>query len=195
MPSIVSLTRLIGELGLSLKLSREVVATSFIYLHTAVRELSLTQLGSDAVALAMAAVMLAAKAKEAAVKPNDIAEVAVKLASEKPTLSVEAFAERKKILKDKAGFFETLIVRLQPLDLELGFYYLTGICPDGNILHVATQLLFDFYRSSLALGQSATELAEAAAMFAKVILSEDPITGNTFKHFPWLTDVLEDIYT
>jgi hypothetical protein len=195
MPSIVSLTRFIAELGLSLNLSQEVIATSFVYLHTAVKELSLTQLGSDAVALAAAAVMLAAKTKEAAIKPNDIAEIAVKLATDKPTLSVEAFAERKKILKDKAGFFETLIIRLQPLDFDLGFYYLTGICAEQNILHVANQLLFDFYRSSGVAGVSPTDLAEGAAVFAKAVLGTDPVKPEIFSQYPWLTDVLEDIYT
>jgi hypothetical protein len=195
MPSIVSLTRFIGEIGLSLGLTEEVVATSFVYLHAAVKELSLTQLGSDAIALATAAVILAAKVKESQAKQNDIVEVAVKLACEKPTLSIEVFADRKRILKDKAGLFETLIVRLHPLDFQLGFYYLSGICADKQILHMASKLLVDFYRSSLALEVPCEELAEGARLFAEVVTTETKVNEGTLAKYTWLPELLEDVYT
>lgn len=197
MPSIVSLTRYIGELGLSLELEAEVVGTSLMYLQVAVKELSLTQLGSDSVALATAAVMLAAKTKETNVKQTEIVEVGVKLASlgEKTgTLSIEKFAERKKILKDKAGFFETLIIRLVPLDVKLGFFYLTGICTDAKILRVAQKLLLDFYRSGAVLNVAPEVLAKAALRLAEVVLLESPQT-QLKTEFPFIEELLEDVYT
>jgi hypothetical protein len=193
MPSILSLTRYIAEIGMTLSLSSEVIATAFVYLHSAIKELSLTQLGSDAVALATAAIVLACKVKEVAIKQNEIIEVAVKLASDKPTLSIELFAERKRILREKVGFFETLILRLHELDFELGFFYLGGISSNPTELQVANKLLLDFYRSALVLSVPCEALAEGALAWARICLSDGKLPD--FSQHPWLPKLLEDVYT
>jgi hypothetical protein len=182
---------------MSLDLHTEIIATSFLSLHAAVKELSLTQLASDSVALATAAVLLAGKTKEAHVKQTEIVDVAVKLASaDKATISIELFAERKRILKDKAGFFETLIIRLIPLDVPLGFYYLAGICPheDAKLLKVANKLLLDFYRSSLALEIHPETLANGALQLAKLALADQPTAAGKVALVE-LQELLEDVYT
>ena len=139
--------------------------------------LVLEKLGSDGLALVVAALQLAAKAQEIFLTGNDpeivkcrrrlveIVDVAVRLASigEGNSMSIERFYHRRKIMREKAGIMESLLVRILGPEMDPSVR-------GGNFTNMtASRFALDFYRSPSSIAFTDTTIDEAAVRICRVL--------------------------
>ena len=175
--------RFMSEVCSTLQTPPEILASALLYIHAAADSLDLTRLSSNVVCLAVSALLLSLMVNEKLllglkVKLHDLLEISVKLSSETRYLSAEEFGWRRKILKQKAGFFESVILRIVGGNLETpalaAFRYLE-IYTESENLHLAKILLGDMFRSPQSLRYTPEILASTAALVTLEVLGKgDP---------------------
>ena len=176
--------RFMSEVCTTLQLPPEILASALLYFHATAESLDLIKLGSDVVSLAVSALLLSLMVNERLllglkVKLHDLLEIAVKLSSESRYLSAEEFGQRRKILKQKAGFVESVILRVVGGNLETPaistFQLLEIYSPDAETFRLAKIILLDMFRSPRSLRYSPQVLASTAVLVTLEVLGKgDP---------------------
>jgi len=175
--------RFISEVCLTLETPLEIPSAALMFFHAGAGALDLSRLGSEVIALATAAIIISLKANEQALvglklRLFEILEICVKLSAEVQSLSAEVFAQRRKTLRQKAGFFESVILRVVGGALETpaveAFRYLEISSPDSDVLRLGKIILADLCRSPGCLKHTAENLAGAALLVTLEVLGKLP---------------------
>lgn len=175
--------RFMSEVCLTLDAPLEILGAALMLFHAAAGALDLPKLDSDVITLAVAALSLSMKANEQVllglkVRQHDLLDISIKLASESKFLPAEVFAQRRKMLRQKAGVLESVILRVVGGDLETpairALQNLEISSPDSDVLRLARIILADLFRSPNSLRHSPSALAGAATLVTLEVLGKLP---------------------